>query len=94
MDLDLFTKPTGHPWGMLDHLGLKHTWESENLLAAILFHCLEQGEWCPKRLQPGEILPPLERSGLLIDEGNNFWSLTDKAKDLLLKYYAAGETTP
>ena len=70
-------------------MGVKHACECEALLACILMDCLKQQSWEPQYLKPGNLLPLLKSSGFLEDHGDNMWTLTDKSKGLLLKYYPA-----
>lgn len=83
-----FSKPTQHPYGMLDGK-IDNANEKEVILMRMLIACINAGDWIAvtvdSRFSSHCLL--LARYAYLTAEPNNAYRLTDKALQLLIKYY-------
>jgi hypothetical protein len=80
--IDLFTKPTEHPYGMLSNV--RHAHEHEAVLATMLIRCVDAGEWIAMPIT--DAYGTLEQEELVQSEGRKY-RLTEKAKGLLYAHY-------
>lgn len=90
IEISEFIKPTDHPWGMLEEIrvGKENTFEIESFLAWMLIKAIDAGkfDWVQCRLNHDEVV----KEGLLESNGPEVYRLSNKAIELLHKYYGRG----
>lgn len=87
LPIELFRKPTDHPWGMLPNM--RHGFEAEQTLVYVFNRCIEAGKWINVACR--QTHPGLVDAGLLSEPEETpdayLYRLTEKAKGLLYGYY-------
>jgi hypothetical protein len=88
--IDMFNKPTNHPWGMLKDRFVEGSYERENFLAWMLNESIDKGSFC-------EINTTLNHDHMIEEEllekgkGDNIYKLSQLSLELLYKYYGKEE---
>lgn len=86
LSINDFTKPTSHPFGMLD--GYKNESEKEQMLVFMLCQCIKNKN-IDAVIKTQNTHPTMVKDGLLeCVDGHAFkYRLTNKSKNLLVKFY-------
>lgn len=79
MNVDLFVRPTSHPFNMLE--GYTNASEKESVLAWILRECIDAGDWVVVKTTHNHSTMVLD--GLLERVTERQYRLTEKSKGLL-----------
>lgn len=83
MDINLFDKPTAHPYGLLR--GYTDAFEKESALAFCLVDCINASGFVPVEIKGNRHM--LVADGLLKEVGENKAILTKRAIGLLYSHY-------
>lgn len=85
MNINDFTKPKDHPYGMLD--GYTNAYQKESVLAIILKKCIDVGDFVA--IETSHSHPTMVNDGLLEKTTDRKYKLTKKAIGLLYSQYAS-----